>query len=174
MANETETTPETTPETPETPSVPALNPDAIRELLDTLIPPGDTEIEDALGNVYRISTRLPARAEVMVIREIEALADLDVDPAAFRTGSAPNLIRRMIGLATDPRVLDALCHAFEIAHPRTVARAREAAYAAGTVTAPGEVSDLFGLEAIVSGLIPFVARLLRRALDLIERVTAAA
>lgn len=150
--------------------------DSLRGLFDTLVPPATLTITDGFGGSHVVRGVLVARAQVMVMRHLEALAEAQIPDSVRRgvlSGGMGDVAAVVVRLASDPDVLRALSEAFSVAHPGAVKAAQENARAAGIDLPPNpDPSDLFPIEEIVAGLAPFALRLAKRALDTIGQVTA--
>lgn len=148
----------------------------LRSLFDTLVPPATVAITDGFGGRHTVRGVLVARAQVLVMRHLEALAEAQVPESVRRgalAGGMGDVVAVVVRLASDPEVLRALAEAFTVAHPGAVKAAQENARAAGVDLPPNaDPSDLFPIEEIVAGLAPFLLRLAKRALDTISQVTA--
>lgn len=136
--------------------------EGLRRLFATLVPPDEVEIEDAFGGRYTVRAVLPARRQIVVMRKIEGLLSIDAEIGALATSGAgiEGIASAIVSLASNEAVLDGVAAAFEAAHPTVVATARERAREAGLseeeVAHPG---DLFSIEELVGGLLPFFLRL---------------
>jgi hypothetical protein len=140
----------------------------LRQLFATLVPPDTLELQDALGNTYTARAALPARAQIKVMQQLQALSDREVSMPTAGTDAA-GMIGMLVQLAADPVVLDGVADAFAAAHPAVLVQARDAAKAQGLdYTHP---ADLFPVEDLVAGLVPFFVRFARRAADLMGQVT---
>lgn len=160
--------------TPDPPAPPVAAPDPVaavatlKDLFATLVPPDKIEISDALGNRYQARAALPARAQIMVIQHLERLAGIGVSPLESLGGGLPAIANLVVTLARDPDVLNGIADAFGAAHPKVVAGAVAASKAEGDgYTHP---ADLFAVEELVAGLVPFFIRFAAKAADLISQV----
>lgn len=151
---------------------------AIRELFDALVPPENVEIFDIFGTVHKLRSRLPARSQIIVMQEIDRLADSEtgVDLGAIvsdaRGGGMAAVLRAVVRVSTEPGVLAGIVRAFEIAHPKAVADARVAGGDEGTAAV--DAADLFGVEEMVAGLLPFLFALGKRILALVSQALPSA
>lgn len=140
----------------------------VKALLEVLEPHESIEVADAFGGVHTLGALLPARRQVRVMRELEALANrsFDRDDMPDFGAGAEGMIGAIVILAADEDILDSLSRAFALAHPEVMTRAAEAAAAAGVPAERCEhAADLFPVEEIVSGLVPFFLRLAKRLLS---------
>jgi hypothetical protein len=164
-----------TPKPPASPS-PAEAVDQLRGLFDTLVPAATVTISDGFGGQHVVRGVLVARAQVLVMRHLETLAEAKIPESARRSalaGGLGDVAGLVIRLASDPEVLRALSEAFAVAHPAAVRAAEQNARALGIdLPATPDPSDLFPIEEIVAGLAPFALRLAKRALDTVAQVTA--
>jgi hypothetical protein len=145
----------------------------LRDLFATLVPPDEIEIEDVYGGRYVERAVLPARRQIVVMRKIEALLALDGDVGAITLGGsgAEGIVNALVSLASNEKVLDGLSAAFEAAHPSVVASARERARSTGVSEADStHPADLFAIEELVGGLLPFFVRLVAKMIDLFGTV----
>lgn len=152
----------------------------LAKILDTLVPPTSVEVRDIGGNVYKLQAALPARRQIVVLRSVEQLTRLaanDQDVArilsgmqSFGSGSGGETIAAIaaaaIALAANDQILVLLGEAFEAAHPETVK-------AAGKALGAEHAIDLFGVEEIVAGILPFFVMIAKRAGSAILTVSAA-
>lgn len=136
--------------------------EGLRRLFSTLVPPDEVEIEDAFGGRYTVRAVLPARRQIVVMRKIEGLLSVDAEIGALATAGAgvEGIASAIVSLASNEVVLDGVAGAFEAAHPSVVeqarARARDAGVSEEESTHP---ADLFSIEELVGGLLPFFLRL---------------
>lgn len=144
---------------------------AITDLLDQLVPPEDVEIVDVYGGRHRLRARLPARAQVLVLRHLEAVFSADVGEDLRQTlqtrgyGAALALVARA---AANEDVLAGLARAFAAAHPSALAEARSRA-----VDQPvTDAADLFGVEEMAAALLPFFLAPLRRMAGVLREMLA--
>lgn len=171
----------------ETGSTPDIS--GLTRILDTLVPQKTVLVLDSLGNEYKLPGSLPARRQIEVLRRLEALKNAAMeDPAvqaligSFRKGKATeevdggeamsSVIDTIVKLANDPEVLDSLSNAFAFAHPGVVAKAK-VALAEVEGEAGEDPADLFPLEELVAGLVPFFVRLLKRGAEALGAFTQA-
>ena len=149
----------------------------LRELFSTLVPPDEIEIQDAFGGRYCVRAVLPARRQIVVMRQIESLLSAESGVKALTaTGSGiEGIAAALISLATNEVVLDGICRAFGAAHPDVVKQAQARAMAVEVpkkdATHP---ADLFAIEELVGGLLPFFLRLAAKIVDLFGTAIGAA
>jgi hypothetical protein len=142
----------------------------LRDLFSTLVPPDRMQLQDALGNRYDASAVLPARAQIKVMQQLHALWEREL-PVSFGA-DASAVAGLVVALAADEVVLDGLADAFLAAHPKVVSAAVQASDREGDgYTHP---ADLFPIEELVAGLVPFFVRFAARAGDLIAATTTPA
>lgn len=175
--------------TPETPAPATPNPrqsaaealTSIRELFAVLSVPDRIEVVDTLGNTYSLRARIPARAQIRVMQEVDRLASQEaggVDIAAISAraagGGARGVMGAVIALTTQPGVLETLAFAFELSHPEAVAAARAAYELAVPSSAPRTLGalDLFGVEELAAGVVPFFLLLGRRLATIASEMMA--
>jgi hypothetical protein len=163
------------------PTAPQPNPKQamamLQSLFATLVPPKTIELTDALGNTYTARAVLPARAQIKIMQQLQRLWSADVSAlTTMSDGGVAGVAEALVNLAADPDILDGLCDAFKAAHPAIVRAAR----AKATVESKQDHSDdlldlddpanLFPVEELVAGLVPFFIRFAARAGDLIRQV----
>jgi hypothetical protein len=142
-------------------NVESTNMDEVRALLERLVPPETVELADVYGNKYTVRPVLSARRQIAVLRHAEKLMNLAAGTVDGMTFDVGNIGAILIRLADNERVLDVLCDAFEAAHPQVVIHARSVAE-----SDENHVADLFPVEEIVGGLVPFCVRLATKLLDM--------
>ena len=150
----------------------ALAASQLRSLLATLVPPDRVHLVDAFGGSYTVPGILPARAQIVVMQKIEKLLEIDTDAnalAGFSSGGMAAIGGAIIRLAAKPEVLLALALAFEAAHPVITKEARKRGVDKGALEKGGsyDAADLFPVEEMVAGLVPFFLRLASRMVDLL-------
>lgn len=148
---------------------PALDPKAamasIRSLLDTVEPRAEVQIQDALGNEYRVRTTLPARRQIRALRGLEEAMELawgmEVSTEDLGDGDKGGKMLRLVKAALSREdILEKVAEAFGEAYPDTVEKARTASREAGeNATNP---ADLFPVEALADALFPLLVRLARK------------
>lgn len=147
------------------------------DLLEVLVPTTTVVVQDNAGNAFDLPASLSARRQILVMRRVKEIKDVVLDDDALGSlmagaggeeGGAA-LVSVVLDLATNDAVLDALAGAFEVAHPEVVAKSREVQGGKPT----DDAADLFPLEAIIEGLVPFFARLARKAATAMGAVSAA-
>ncbi|MBU6287597.1 MAG: hypothetical protein KGS10_05490 [Chloroflexi bacterium] len=136
--------------------------DGIRDLFETLVPPATLQISDVYGNTYTVRGRIPARTQILVMRELDRLMEVQVDPAMGQAlaGGIAGAVRAVVTACSDPRVLSALVEAFAVAHPGAVESALGVARANGDPA--NDAADVFGLEEMAAALLPFFVALAKR------------
>jgi len=152
---------------------------AWKDLLETLVPPKDSDIEDVMGNVYRVRSNLPAAVEREVVEVLRGIGDVVqeggeglsvmIDDASTSEGKVAALIDALIRLCADERVLVILSDAFKVAHPRAareaVERGRQDADVLQYLDEGAEVRpcDVFSAADLVEGVVPFAVRAVAKA-----------
>lgn len=167
MAEQKETKVETgQPEAQLEPSGGLLN------ILNVLVPAKTVTLMDASGEEHVLAGALPARRQILVLRKLDELKTQVLEDEEIRgliKGGGNNLsaasvmstvIDNLVRLAGNETVLNGLGESFGEAHPTAVKAASENLKAAGVNSK--DPLDLFPLEEIVAGLIPFFVRLLKR------------
>jgi len=147
----------------------------LRGFFDTIVPRDTVEFIDAYGGEHVSNALLPARRQVKVMRELEALLDANVDLSILGKlgdeGGVDAAVRMLVEAAGNEQILSGLGKAFAAAHPGPVAVARRTAEAAESeLPADMDAADLFPIEELMAGLLPFSVRLATRLLDAVGRV----
>jgi hypothetical protein len=146
----------------------------LHDLFATLIPPEEIEIADVFGGEYRVRAVLSARRQIVVMRKIEGLLSVDADIGALTGSGIDGIAGALVALASNEVVLDGISEAFEAAHPTVVASARARAIEAGLAPSEAEhPADLFAIEELVGGLLPFFVRLVAKMIGLFGTVIGA-
>jgi hypothetical protein len=151
--------------------------DAIRDLFATLDPPAEIEVQNVYGRTSKVRNAVPARNQMRAMRELEKLAALATSPdmreLAQSAGSGVGgVVGFLVRAAMREDVLDMLCTAFAEAHPAIVDQARADAKEHGVSGADKlTVADLFPVEEVVSGLVPFLLRLIRKGMTAISSLS---
>ena len=151
--------------------------DAIRDLFATLDPPAEIEVTNVYGRVTRARNAVAARNQMRAMRELEKLASLATSPdmqelAQGAGAGVGGVVGFLVRAAMREDVLDMLCTAFAEAHPAIVDQARADAKEHGVSGADKlTVADLFPVEEVVSGLVPFLLRLIRKGMTAISSLS---
>lgn len=147
---------------------------SLRDLFSTLVPPDEIEIRDVFGGSYTVRAVLPARRQIVVMRKIESLLSVNAEVGALAGSGIEGIAGALITLASNEAVLDGISAAFESAHPSVVGSARSLGRESGL--SEEEIShpaDLFSIEELVGGLVPFFVRLIAKMVDLFGTVIGA-
>jgi hypothetical protein len=151
--------------------------DAIRDLFATIDPPAEIEVVNVYGGSTKIRSSVPARNQIRAMRELEKLTALaateEMQALAKNVGSGiGGVVGFLVRAAMREDVLDALCASFAEAHPAALEAARADAKAAGVKGADKlGVADLFGVEEVASGLVPFLLRMLQKAASALSQLS---
>jgi hypothetical protein len=137
----------------------------LTDLLETLVPPKNIEIEDIYGNMYKVSSSVSARNQILIMREFDKIKNMDTD-AEINLDNMPNIIKSMISIATEENIFEALCSCFSHAHKKVVLKSIE--YSKKEGDSLDHVGDLFAIEEIVSGIVPLFIRLARKTTKAIQ------
>jgi hypothetical protein len=144
---------------------------ALHALFSTLVPPDRITLTDVLGNEYAARAVLPARAQITIMQHLQRLWEAEVPGAqGIAEGGAAGVAGALVALAADPIILQGLCDAFQAAHPHIVEQAMQAAVSEGMQA--GDSADVFPVEELVAGLVPFFIRFAARAADLAGQMMA--
>lgn len=156
------------PNAPTEPSDLSKSIDDLKNLFATIVPQDTVEFTDRYGGRHTARALLAARQQVRVMRELEALFEANVDLSLLSGGSEiDDIMRAVIAVAADERVLTGLGRAFAEAHPKAMRQALALAKECGDEFPVDTVdgADLFPVEEIVAALVPFFVRLAMRLLD---------
>jgi len=146
----------------------------LRELLATLVPPETLELKDAFGNTHLTRSALPARSQIKVMQQLEKLWQLETDGVSIGDVSGvAGVTQLLLGLAANEDVLNSLSQAFGCAHPSAIKTAKLSAIEEGVPESEcSHAADLFPVEEIIAGLLPFFIRLANRAMELMDKMTS--
>lgn len=188
----TPATDEPTP-APAAPAAPPASPEEqtadLKRLFERLVPPDGATIEDVNGNAYTLPSRLPARRQIRVIRVIERLREIATDATNDeRIGDALSLVQGAEGIglvaalanaalvfASNEEIGELVAEAFDEAFPTVVSLARQRIPAEYEEEREKSTAlDLFAMEEIIAGLLPFSLRLLKRTSGAIQAFQATA
>lgn len=147
-----------------------------RSMIETLVPPENVEVQDVLGNVYRLRSSLPASVETRVLRRLEGVRLPDLGGAMGKIGEAGNDVEGVLGgaidglakLAGDEAILAVLSDTFALAHPKAVRLAIERARADEDFVdylpegRDPTAADVFSVAALISGIVPFAILAVRQ------------
>ena len=141
--------------------------DAILGVLDVLVPPPGGEIEDVEGNRYQIPRSLSARSMVALLRDTDELVG-NLRDTIVGGGGAAGMLGRALALLGDDATVKWLDQAFASALPDVYEQACEK-------LGPQAPTELFALEEIGAGLLPFFGRMIQRLLgsaqEMAEEIT---
>lgn len=147
----------------------------LRELFTTLVPPETLELRDAFGNTHLVRATIPARSQIKVMQQLDSIWGIDTSEITMSEGMGGigGISNLIIKLCSNEVLFESICGAFEYAHPRAFKDAQKSAIACGVDAEDTKhVADLFPVEEIVAGLIPFFIRLASRAVNLMNQVTS--
>jgi hypothetical protein len=157
--------------------------ESIRDLFATLEPPTDVEVQDASGRVHRVRSVVAARAQIRAMQELERIASMPGNDelagiAATMKGGIQGAVAMLVRAAAKDDVLDGLSRAFAAAHPAAVHAAAEGTGfkvmldQRGNIANGEIVADLFPVEEVVGGLVPFFIRLVGRILGMMTKAAS--
>ncbi len=173
---------------PKQPSKPSLHNIAqdFRDLFGVLVPSSTVSVTDAFGGEHVLRGMTSARNQALILREFEAISKI-VDISNIDRSNLPNLASAILSIAQHDGVLDHLAAAFAHPHEGAIVRARrnaERVYisdrtedepllesvrtAAREYAAELGVADLFPVEELAAGLVPFFVRLVDRLLGMVD------
>ena len=123
----------------------------LRDILKQLTPPDEVVIHDFEDKEYKLPTAIPARRQMNLFREIMGLFQL---PSFTSTPIPENLtgataVQLLLRAAFEEEVAELLGRAFKIAHP--------------TLLGDDDPLDLFPMEEILAGIIPYIVRFIQRS-----------
>ena len=122
----------------------------ISDMLDALVPPSHIEITDIHGNQHRLSGAVPARRQIKVFREFQAIwnnKDIGSIVSEVEEITIPVITEVVMGVAFNEEVLNSLGRAFQEAHPGVTSE---------------DPLDLFAVEEVVAALVPLLMRFVKR------------
>lgn len=168
--SEKNTANETSPVSDVKEKVEALDTDLILNFLETLVPPNDVKITDIFGTEYEVSTILPFRKQIQVMREFDKLKELANDEDSnlvLNFSSFTSIVESIINIAENETVMHVLCSCFDIANPKVVKKSIAIAKKKDEDVVDGylAVADLFPLEEVIASIIPLFIRLILKAKD---------
>lgn len=161
-----------------------IEPDDVRDQaeefakwLDSLVPDARTvEVEDIAGVVHQVTVMAAAKKQVRVTRRIRRALAKHVDTDAWQL-DADSVMQTILNLVEDEDVFDAVVYCFEQLCRHAVREARKgnagelavADWLEENGTDDGDVTpyrpgadELFPIEEMVAGILPFSGRLVRR------------
>lgn len=138
--------------------------DTIRSLFDQLVPPENVVVVDVFGGEHRLRP-FSARAQIVVMRKLEALLKTDVGADSVASGNIRTIVAGIVNAVSNEAAIAAIAEAFTAAHPAAVKGAMKTA--ASHEAPANDAADLFGIEEMVAGLAPFFLGLLRRLVGLL-------
>lgn len=124
--------------------------DKLDQLLEKLVPPSSVTITSCNGEEITLPGAIPARRQVVVFR---LMRELSQHPSAVQAlgkatgGETAAIIDAILALAIEPEIAEKLAEIFDEAYPGVLG---------------GAAIDLLGLEEIVTALVPFSERFIRR------------
>lgn len=139
--------------------------DLIRDVLDKLVPPSNVEIEDIFGNKYDLKTKISARSQIQLLRKFEQitkelkLSDFFQEDEEINTRS---IISAIMKLAIDEEIMNGIEKCFHIAHNSTFEKAKNHCSESDDSVDNPTALDLFGLEDILSAIIPLFLGLIKK------------
>ena len=144
-------------------SVPADVTSAFTNLFETLVPPKSVEIENVFGTKKTVSSFISARNQIKVLREFDKIKD--VIGEFDLTQSGEGLFASIISVASNENVLNTICDCFYAVNETFVVESIKEAKENGIKikNSAEACADLFGLEEMVSAIIPLFLRMLKRA-----------
>ena len=143
--------------------------DTIRDLFAAIDPPAEIEVSNIYGGTIKVRSSVPARNQIRAMRELEKLmafgASDEMQALAKQSGTGvAGIVGFLVRAAIREDVLDALCAAFAEAYPHVLDAARSDAKSNGVKAADKlGVADLFGIEEVAAGLVPFLLKMIQRA-----------
>jgi len=124
---------------------------SIEDLLQKLVPSNDVVVKDCWGKETRLPSALPARRQIKVFRIFKDISEMPAVLSVFdgeMSTDAGSIIDIIIQMASDEEVANRLGDAFSTAHP--------------DVCGDKDPLDVFPIEELLAGLIPFFIRFLHR------------
>lgn len=139
--------------------------EGIKNLMETLVPPDDVTITDIFGTEYQVSTKISARSQIKIIRELEKCSDIDLGVDSVQELSIPTLIFKVAG---NEDLLNMVGHCMKIAYPIIVSNAEQIATEKGVSFEEPSAVDLFSVEEVVSAIIPLFLRVAKKTGSVIQ------
>ena len=133
--------------------------DQLKSLMDTLVPPDNLEITDIFGETYKVSTNISARSQVKIIRELEQVKDMELGLGDLTNLDVPSVVFKVAG---NEQLMIMMCTCLQLAFPAVVANTEAKAKKKKVPFEQPSPADLFGLEEVVSAIIPLFLRVARR------------
>lgn len=151
----------------------------VRSMFEAIRPRPEYEIEDVFGNQYRFRPVIPAGPMMdasLVMDELVAGVPKHLVGKAREMAKDQGQIRAFIWLVAttvkDDETRKRIHLLWEIVNPRVLRAAQRAAqeeYADEPDHVPTHVLDLFEVDAIVEGIVPFFARAATKGADLMTK-----
>lgn len=124
----------------------------LEQLLEKLVPPSKVTVETCEGESIELPGAIPARRQVKVFRMIRNLIEMDAVSNALlnaSSGEMASIVNSIVALAVQDEVAEALGDIFDAAYPNVIASGDDAI-------------DVFPIEEIVTALVPFSERFIRK------------
>lgn len=145
--------------TPEMPEGTEEAIDGMRSLMESLVPPDDVTITDIFGTEYTVTTKISARSQIKIIRELESFADLDLGVESVQELSLPTILFKVAG---NEDLLEMVGRCMKIAFPLVVSNAESVATEKGIPYEEPSAIDLFSVEEVVSAIVPLFLRVAKK------------
>lgn len=133
--------------------------DGMRTLMESLVPPDDVTITDIFGTEYTVTTKISARSQIKIIRELESCADIDLGVSSIQELSLPALVFKV---AANEQLLEMVGRCMSIAFPLVVSNAEATAKEKGVAYEEPSAIDLFSVEEVVSAIVPLFLRVAKK------------
>lgn len=144
------------------------SPSALRQLIDTLVPPKEIRVVDVTGAEHVCPAAIPARLQSRATAKLMEILDLPATSASMKglsgmeTASPAEQIQAILGVAKtlmgNEQVLDLVAEVVGIAFPAVIQAATTEAKALGINVK--NAADLFEIDQLIGLLSPFIVRLL--------------
>lgn len=139
--------------------------DLINDVLEKLVPPEEVSIVDIYGNKYELRTKIAARSQIKLIRKFEEVTK-DLSFSQFFSADEEIDSRAVIGaimkMVTKEEIMDGVESCFQIAHPQALKEAIKHAGSDPYAPKKPKALDVFGLEDILSAIIPLFLGLIKK------------
>lgn len=125
--------------------------DRLESLLEKLVPPDSVTIQNCKGESIEIPGSIPARRQIKVFRMMRDLMEIAIVSDALSNMSSvelPEILDALITISTEMEVAEKIGEIFSTAYP----------FACGDE----DPLDLFAIEEMVTSLVPFSERFIRR------------
>ncbi|HHZ95224.1 MAG TPA: hypothetical protein EYN67_06655 [Flavobacteriales bacterium] len=145
----------------------------LQNVLKTLIPDDEIEVQDVLGGKHMVRTVASARVQIKVLRQFEKLKSLSFTEMPF-ANDASSMFDLIMSVADNDDVLRVISNCFSVSQPLLIASVKKKATEQGFPFEDSDLAaaDLFPLEEMIAAIIPLFIRLARKASQAVKSITA--